>query len=530
MNKTHFFYPLIPLVLLSACSEEKTPEPPNQAPSITLESQVISIDEGKETSLSFVVADDKDTSNVTVQAVSNNKGMVNIDMANMVVLYKAPVLELDKRLVDNIVLQVKDSEGGVTETTISVEVNDIDSPVKLTIIPPEKAEGFENTQKDDELVFAYPEQDELNISFRVDDADNDNIDIEYEVDEGLVFWNQITPTSEDGIVTLSLPIPSIDSPSASFSIKLSATDNDTTTQAQAYVTVINNPVLTWDGLKSSKSLSEKDGGLLVWKSSEKSNYPATYDIKATYADGKPLDFEFNYTADTSGGTIQVAPSGYIQGDKTILFTITMSNAITLASGETYLKETVLTKTVVLVDDRDDDFADKLSRFYSMVEKFNDAKDRDDDLRVFDAWLTVAFAQDKVGFSTKKNILKQLRDDLEINKDEVISKIENVTALIDSQSEDDAINVAIDDFFLALENYGSNARAHAINQLTWEEGLPKLPQTSGFANVVNDDYLSSYVGNLLYGSYQDQDKTKWVFKQDYYYMSVVNYATFPACEL
>ena len=245
---------------LAGCGKEKVPEPENTAPVITIAAGAV-VDEGELLTIPFTVSDNEQSNlAVTLYDVDGEviedgtsatlKGNVSINSDTGEVFYTAPWMSEEKTLTESFIVRVDDGQGvnGVSEQRVDITVYDISSPVEVVAVAPQGAYGYQNTQKDNLLNFWYAEDSgNVKLVFDLSDEDADSIDVGLELDEGVVFKNQISKSISSEKVILEFPVPNITSVYEDVVITLTVDDGDEPTVSTVNMTIVNiarNEVVT----------------------------------------------------------------------------------------------------------------------------------------------------------------------------------------------------------------------------------------------------------------------------------------------
>jgi hypothetical protein len=520
----------LPLLILQVgCSTEAEPEMENTPPSIAFEQVSVPAVEGKVVSVKYVATDAETTVDKLVVLVLNSdklKGSVSIEHSNGIVKYTAPWVTEGASFNENVMFQISDGKGGVAEQSVSFVVEDLNSPVKVSVAPPLNGYGYHNTQTDSLINVYFQEGQLLELDFKLQDDDGDTLKYSYSVTEGLVFTNQIAKTMVGDSVKLSLQVPMIKTPSESFIISLVVNDGDETVTASANITVVNKPVLSWLA-SAPMTLSEKTGGKLTFSSSESPAYLGEYSVNLTDANGVPLDFDLPFSLNKSGMSIDFGASAGIGEDKTVNISLSIVNIITNGAGETYEEKTELKRTIVLINDRDDSFNVSIDSFYDQLAWFLDAKGRKDEGRVISSLTNYLFLQSAITRQELLSINSAISTAMNTEYAELTKQADVITNLINAGDVSSDLYSKLSVFGDLVYKIGSNGRQATSEKLVAVK-LKKpevfvnlsLPLTGGVAQVFSSK-LTHYVGNQSYGFFEDKDKTKWQFKPEYSYLAVVD---------
>lgn len=532
-------------VALAGCSKEDEPVPENQLPTITLSKADLSVEEGKSTTVSFTVVDpDGDTKDSSVLIKSKptyGDVKVNYDAPSGkgTVEYSAYWIQEGGNVNDGFTLTVKDASGGKAEVSASVSVTDISSPVTIKMTPPTGAYGYQNTQKDNLLNFWFNENQDLVLTFALTDKDADVLSIDYSVTEGVVYNNQVQIVSDGGsLVTATIPVPKIDVPSAEFTFTLKVDDGDEISVAEAHVTIVNKVDLRWTS--TTPILKESAGGKATFATTEKASYPGDYKVEVTLNDGSKIPFELPYTFDPVARVLEFGaiPSPGIIGDKSIRATITLTNQLAHAGGESYEETATLTSVMTLLDDRDDDFKLVLNDFNALVDKVEQTLVREDERRLAAVFGTYLLSS---GLSLKPDVdsmTKAVTDAFNLERDDLNAKADEIRVKVEVGDTEGA-RALIDKYTVKVASLGE-ASIEVLNsslkslESNFPSGgsllLPKPNVNGSTKELAGVGALSRYVGDVRYGVFLDANKTRWEFSRSYAYMGVVDYSTGDVCFL
>ena len=421
------------------------------------------VDEGELLTIPFTVSDNEQSNlAVTLYDVDGEviedgtsatlKGNVSINSDTGEVFYTAPWMSEEKTLTESFIVRVDDGQGvnGVSEQRVDITVYDISSPVEVVAVAPQGAYGYQNTQKDNLLNFWYAEDSgNVKLVFDLSDEDADSIDVGLELDEGVVFKNQISKSISSEKVILEFPVPNITSVYEDVVITLTVDDGDEPTVSTVNMTIVNKPEMKW--LPGVNMISEREGGKLSFQLSEVEDYPGSYELTLTNKDGSPLTFDPGATLDTNTGTISFDDVGSFQGNQDVKVTLSLTNEIPHLGGEVYNEITTLEKDVVFVDDRDDGFNTYINEFYELSEKTNSAIVRKDEERLVQAYGNYLFLH--------RHITKNQFDEF---GNKIASEMKKEHAAIQALSAD--INNSINDGEETSFDHRNDKRIHLSNKL------------------------------------------------------------------
>jgi hypothetical protein len=517
---------------LAGCSKEEAPVTPaeNRAPNLTVKDAGSQVEllEGEQVVFTFNAIDAEDDYDaLTVQLDdSDAQGSFVLDVSAKTITYTAPVLRDEKSLNDGASVVVRDSKGLLSErVSLSLRVLDENSPVSLAVTPPTSAYGFADTQRPDYVNVMVDETvGTISFTYDISEQDNDDVELDYNVvSDDLVFDNDIVPemSADNTRLTLTMPIPSIDTPYETFVLTVIATDNDNAVSTSSMVNIINTPALTWRS-GNPTVISERDGARFRFNNSESEGYPASYSSSITYADGSELDIELNYRVDSQTGELVIDPVEGFQGDRDVAVSIFMSNVISRDGEEDYVHVTELSQTLTLKDDRDDDYESQVSTFDTQKTWLSNVKFRKDESRVAAALLTHAHLTGRIESPSKTVLMEAVDQALLDEYASLDARVIEIEAKIAAGKPEGEIKADLASFSTALHAVGKDAR-RLINE--WQHTLSDNPlgtlSIATQAKVTVTKRLTAYVGNEAYGYYDDEEKTSWVFAPEYRYLDVVN---------
>lgn len=524
---------------LAGCGKEKVPEPENTAPVITIAAGAV-VDEGELLTIPFTVSDNEQSNlAVTLYDVDGEviedgtsatlKGNVSINSDTGEVFYTAPWMSEEKTLTESFIVRVDDGQGvnGVSEQRVDITVYDISSPVEVVAVAPQGAYGYQNTQKDNLLNFWYAEDSgNVKLVFDLSDEDADSIDVGLELDEGVVFKNQISKSISSEKVILEFPVPNITSVYEDVVITLTVDDGDEPTVSTVNMTIVNKPEMKW--LPGVNMISEREGGKLSFQLSEVEDYPGSYELTLTNKDGSPLTFDPGATLDTNTGTISFDDVGSFQGNQDVKVTLSLTNEIPHLGGEVYNEITTLEKDVVFVDDRDDGFNTYINEFYELSEKTNSAIVRKDEERLVQAYGNYLFLHRHITKNQFDEFGNKIASEMKKEHAAIQALSADINNSINDGEETSLIIGMIKEYTSLTNSMGKITReriAEEVELLTADIDIEiplALPSIGGSVTEFAGS-ITHYVGNRNYGSFIDEQKNTWVFNKKYKYMDVVNYS-------
>jgi hypothetical protein len=518
-------------LFITACSKEEQPPVPNTPPGIVFEDGSLSVNEGDVLRIPFSVTDSETSAQdlrVTLN-LNNMQGDVSVDRSKNELVYTAPWVSEGTGFSETFIVNVFDSENSTSSSSVTVSVQDINSPVQVVITPPQLSFGFENTQTDTNLSLFFPERNDLIVEFAINEPDADIITVDYGVTEGVVFRNQITTTLSENseLVTLALPIPDIQEPSETFALQLTVMDGDDTVDATVNVTVINKIALAWRPNQNSE-VSESFGGSLIYDMSEPYAYSAEYTVSFHELNGDPVEMPVNYSFTPANGTVTFGEQDSFLGDKQIVMNLSVSNTITSASGEEFREVVGLSRTLFFRDDRDDGFSSLTEQFYGTFEQLTASNERDEESRVASAIASYLYLNRLVTKSEQEVFILQASTIYEDEITALTSVGATLSNRLNSGESGPDVESDIESFFNDLNSMGKETRTYmkgyidTLGNGSITQNLPfSLPSVNSEVFVALSE-LSHYIGNERYGFYVDQAKTDWEFTDKYAYLDVVNY--------
>jgi hypothetical protein len=515
-------------VAISACGSEETQEEPrvNANPTVSIKGEAL-INEGESRSFTLNAIDDVQSYDaLKIELITNEaKGSVRLDKAAKRVIYDAAWITDVKSVQDSFEIKVTDADGGITTVRQEINVIDLNEPVNVLLTPPSQAFGYENTSTDSEMTMWIMEGEEPAVfRYAITENDGDELTVDYDISSPF-FRNNITPVMSDTgeEMSIALTIPQIiNVPSQTFDLSVTVEDNDAPAAILAHVVIVNQVSLNWlPG--DATSLSEATGGEFKFSSSEDGDYPGNYVVELSI-DGEPLDFNLPYRLDASSGLIVFGASEGFLGDQPLNVKITLSNEIQ-SGGDSYLSSTVLEKTVILEDDRDDDFTVYNNAFEKQITWFQSVKLRRDESRIAQIVTQYWMMNEWVTLKEKKNIIVEIARLLEVE----YASIEADIVLINQQLGNTLtpeLQVLLDDFSIAIYDLGNAAKDHLQDQHDQlvasdpERTMGTGPLLRGGEAKEIGETLTQYIGNQGYGYFED-DNTRWVFLPEYAYLDTVN---------
>lgn len=518
-------------VFITGCSNEESPSEPvvNEAPSITLSSQSLSVDEGDVVELDFNVVDDTTSyENMTISVSGESEDDVSVDKENKKIFFTARWLSERKVASTSFNITASDSSGMKNDIDVSVNINDIDEVVSTKVTPPSQGFGYENTQTDSDInIWIFEGQDNVVFSYEVTENDGDALSSGFALSNNeVVFENDVEMSfGESGSIDVSFNIPEINTPSENFILQTSVEDNDGVALANANITVVNEVNVSWNQ-ESTREISEENGGLLIFDINENEDYSAEMSVYLTDENGEELGFELPYEFNPSERSIRFNRSPGFLGDRNVVVNLSVSNEIGNGAGEFYKAETVSTLSIIAKDDRDDGFFSYLSNFNGAVELFNTLKDRDDELRVASSIGTYLLLKDYVQLSDYSALKANVSGLVDVEIEELSLSISEINAKIDAGESADEIIPMIDRFASDLEMFGSTAREqirdfhqNVIDSKGEGEFLPVINVGGGLKQAGST--YSHYVGNDSYGYFVDETESDWEWLPGYNYLAVAN---------
>jgi len=496
-------------------------------PAITVNNLSPSLNEGGTVEIPFNVIDQiTKYENLLVKLdASSSKGSVELDLENKVIVYQAPWLTEDKSLIDGFSIWAIDEAGNKSEeVSISVEVQDIESPVKVEIVAPTQAFGFENTETSTSLnMWMYEGESQVRFKYNLEENDADALSIDFEVSEPFFKNNFVAEMGEDGSsFTLVSDIPNINAPYADTLLQVIVEDNDDAVQLNANIVIINKVDMSWLA-SSDTSISESNGATFTFAHSEGDDYDAETSVLVTYPDGSPIDFPLEYSL--QGDNIVFEPSDGFQGDRRVKLTVAMSNTIPGNGGEEFKERVEISRSLVVSDDRDDDFISKESEFKEYVEYYEDLKERQEDVRVAKVLTKYWMLNDYVTYMEKNTIISNVEQLFLQEIVDVENKITAINSKLDDGQDAEELTSLINDFVSTVNSMGSSVREElSVNFDTISSNFDVsdhlAPSVFTKSTLVNGR-LTQYAGNLNYGYYDQSSGESWVFSKKYAYLKSVD---------
>ncbi|MEG3764868.1 hypothetical protein [Alteromonas sp. 14N.309.X.WAT.G.H12] len=524
---------------LSGCSEESddtATTTADDAPTLSINDYSSSVDEGDVITIGYNADDDNEADPTITIASSDLQG--DVVVGSHLIQYTAPWLDEDDSITETFTIVATDSSGQTTKEEVSLTVSDIDDPVSLTVSPPSQARGFENTQTDTLLNFWIDEgQEAVTISYELKEADADLLLVSYSLsDESFIFENNIAATQETvgdtTTVKLSFALPEIVDTSSTVSessedvsLTLSVDDGDDIVSAVVNMTVVNVVDLGWASGNPS-TISESDGGVLTYTSSESDSYSGEYIVDLFDEDGNEIDLDFDL--DTEARTITFGENEGIIGDQVVEVVIQHVNVISNAAGEDYDATFSASKTITIIDDRDDSFLSLEEQYETNLTLFSDIRTRRDEDRVASAAASYLFLNGWVDESESESFKTQVSLLLDEETEELVDLADQIDDGLNGDGDTESTEALMEDFSDALYGFGATARKYMTEQMEAYEamesnvdkdlGLGVLSQ-AGTAYLYDETYVTHYVGNPNYGHYEADDE--WVFDSTYGYLAVAD---------
>lgn len=516
-------------LFLAGCSEQETAVDTSDTtpPAMTVSNLSPSLNEGGTIEIPFNVIDQitkyEDLS-VKLDA-ANSKGDVVLDLDKKVIVYSAPWLTEDKSLIDGFSIWATDQAGNKSEElSISVDVQDIDSAVSVEIVAPTQAFGYKNTETLTSLnMWMYEGQSQVRFKYNIEENDADSLSIDFEASEPFFKNNFVAEMGEDeGSFTLISDIPVIDEPYADTLLQVIVEDNDDAVQLNANIVIINKVDMNWVA-SSDTSISESKGATFKFAHSESEDYDAETSVLVTYTDGSPIDFPLEYAL--QGNNIVFEPSDGFQGDRRVKLTVAMSNTIPGNGGEEFKERVEISRTLVVSDDRDDDFISKEAEFKEYVEHFEDLKDRKEDVRVAKVLAKYWMLNDYVTYMEKNAIISNVE---QLFSQEIVDTENKITAInskIDAGQSAEELTSLINDFVSSVKSIGSSVRKEVSEKFDAIASVSDVsdhlaPSVFTESTLINGR-LTQYAGNLNYGYYDKSSGDSWVFSKKYAYLKSVD---------
>lgn len=533
------------IVLLSACSTEEPAADDgsggaeNTAPLIFADISSGAVDERKSLSFSVNVSDDRTPYQDLVFKTLHDpiKGSVSYNASNKTITYVAPQLSgAEKSLTEGFILQATDKDGAKTEKSFTVTVNDIDSPVKVKVVPPSSSFGFENTQTE-RLINAFIYESQPATSFRVDlnedKGDLDEISLSMEV-SGL-FENQVKQSIEGASAVFTFDTPTLKQPSQLITFTVGAQDNDVSEVALVSLTVVNKAEITWNNQQGSAELTESAGGQVHFLFSEEPSYPGSFSAKVTKEDGTELDFNLPFTLNQTAKTINFGPSDRVLGDTKVKITLQHVNSVQNAAGEKFDAIAESTKTITLKDDRDDDFNAKVEEFKEAATQVEFLISAKEEASIFNALATLMSLENKINRSQWLAGEVIVNDELKKQETEIYAIESEINQLINSGKSDEA-TAKINDYISKTNLIGSSSRAAItkwFGEVTAAASGTEIKNNDATSGISvqwasgglnkNMDQWSHYIGNAQYGFFDTKNQNKWVYLPQYAYLGVIDEA-------
>jgi hypothetical protein len=522
---------------LSACSEESTDSTTvidDASPSLTLGATSVSTNEGEAISISYNADDDNAISSV---AIESDDILGNVSISSNEIRYTAPWLSEDASLTENFTVVATDSSGQETSSTVTVTVVDINSPVTVVMSPPSQASGFQDTQTDTSLDFWIDEgQEKVTLSYQLTEEDADELVLDYSLgNEDFIFKNNIEAVlSTVGNVTtvqLSFALPEISdtantvsSTSEDIELTLTVSDGDDTIEAVANMTVVNVVSLQW-AAGNPGSISELEGGVLTFTSSESLSYDGDYNV--TFMSGDDV-LDIPYDLDETARTITIGETDNFYEDTEVEVSLTLTNTISNPSGQDLDVVAEATKTVTFVDDNDEGFFLSEEAYEENIGLYADVIARRDEDRVAGSVSSFLFLNGWFSDDEAQSFQAEVSEALNAEVDVLTALIENIENDLSNGARGDSVIEKMSEFEELTYGFGYSAReliTTKIDELgagdtarSLELGLLSSAKTGQLYSIGDDSEISHYIGKSLYGSYQEDE---WVFNTKYKYLGVVD---------
>jgi hypothetical protein len=526
----HVLCTLFATIFLSACSTEEDPII-NVAPSISVPETIV-VEEGTQSTILLKVSDDvTPVGSLAVTFGDAMFGELSYDKGTSQIIYKASWISGidEKELSDVIEVTVTDGGGESTKIEFPITITDIDSPVSITYgvasvsdsgSKAEITKRYDNSNVD---IYVTEGQSKVVLPINVYELDADEVSFDYS-GGNFITREDIVIRGDGEMIYVEFSVPEISSSSEGDTFKLSFSDNDSTLISEVNILIANEFTFAWDMNKGSNSLRESTGGFLAFKSDQPLNYSFTYTAELMNEDGSEILFAFpDPILDKVERTISF-PQFEIDGSKQIRLILTVDDGTTIKEIKT---------TLYLVDDIDQDFDSILVSYYDNLDRYEDIKTRNDEFYLADIISKYLVIEDLTTVQNADKIVSKVNDAFLIDINAVESSIAAVTdTLDDGGASGDVVN-KIAEFNLILADIGESPRQLIIDELAqissnttnfsekYKLGKFSASQTS---RHVSDYTLSSYVGNVKFGYYSDENKSEWNFLPEYGYMKVLNVLT------
>lgn len=526
---------------LSACSEESedtsSTGTTNAFPTLSLETNSGTINEGEAVKITFNADDDGGAPSVSLQMTDLVGDAV---ISGNSILYTAPWLSSESTLTETFTVIATDTSGQKTSQEVTITVLDKNEPVSLKVSPPSQARGFENTRTDTSLNFWIDEgQENVTLTYDLVEKDADVLNISYQLgDESFIFKNNIlasqTTDGDNTQVTLAFALPKItdsnsvtSSPSQDVTVTLQVDDGDDVVSAEVNMTVVNVVDLSWAAGNPS-SISEASGGTLYFDSSESFSYPGEYQVQLLDSNGRALDFDLPYTLDTQARTITFGESDGIVGDQSVEVIIKHINTISNAAGESYDATFSASRTITVVDDRDDGFFAYEEAHETNLALFADMRARRDEDRVAQAATSYLFMNGWISETEVEVFTSEVSQLLDSETQELADLADDIDEALNAGIRDAAVQDLMDSFQEGLYALGHSAREFMGTKYDEYSSLEENAEKSlslgrlsaaKTALLYDNGNITHYVGNSVYGRYENDEQ--WVFDTSYGYLAVVD---------
>lgn len=533
---------LTAVIVLSAC-EERSDEADdgfegNVAPVVTVSNNSPTVQEGDTVSIGFNAIDDRTSySDLRISIVSSSlRGQVAVDKSSKKITYRAPWLSRDKTFQENIILRVTDEQGLSTEATIEVTVEDIDSPVEVTLLDPSIGFGFENGRTSDSMYLWVEEsRGAMTLRMGIKEEDGDEIHVDYEVSSNILSESDIAASfnSQQTELNMSFAIPDLDgSVYEHISLTTTVEDNDAPSEVFVGVTVFNSPSLS---IGIPEDLTESEGGVIPFSFSEGSEYPGDYSISITQQNGEPLDFDVPYQINRESQQVILGSSSSFQGSRDVRVTIEVTNDIPNLNGDIYRHVTSASRNVTIVEDRDDDFFSSVSNYEDLKEWFGGMRERRDEVRVTRLMNRYFLLSGHIKFSESEAINSQVDELLTVDYVDIQDRIELIDGALSNPSvPSEEVDLMITEFRSELSKVGVESRAVArdwyqdvISSIGDEEVRLSVMSAEPVALALSEyNALSHFFGNESYGRFTGVGD-QWRFNDSFAYFSVTDVSG-PSC--
>ena len=413
---------------------------------------------------------------------------------------------------------------------------------------PSQASGFSDTRTDTSLDFWIDEgQDRVTLSYALTEEDADQLVLGFSLgNEDFIYENNIeaTQTTSGNVTTveLSFLLPEIkdtantvSTTSEDIELTLTVSDGDDTVAAVANMTVVNVVSLNWAAGNPS-TISELEGGVLTFTSSESTSYPGEYNVEFTDVAGEPLDFEIPYVLDEDARTITIGQSEDFFGDKTVMVNLTLTNTINNSAGQS--KDVIYdaSREVTFIDDNDQGFLASEVDYENNVSLYGDVIISRYEDRVASAVSTYLFLNWWIDADEAEEFKDSVSNALNAEVEVLTALLESIEEDLGNGSQGDEVIEKMDKFESLTYGFGYSARDFITTKLEEYDladdsrslvlgslSVAKKAQLyiGGDEKTVDEfeagAVLTHYVGNAYYGSFQDGD---WIFNARHRYLGAV----------